>query len=347
MQTWRDFKESLAASQPGVAVPPFRPADLATGWTPGINSDQSSFSVGADRLDFLQSRLQFGSSSWPLPPAPPLRDVPLTIHLGDLYERPNHPVQEVASSSVAAEANSEAPTHASVPGAPQLRAAVRAWLLARPDQEDDAASRDLARCSERATPEDWLQILQVIVGSDGFELSREEPNPAASARRGCSKTCPSANVGEALCRLMAVCPGLGDCILSHALPFLLASSWCEKTGHALVLDAGSTDGLNTILEKLLSQVRTRSDLAWHFRVHSISAANAFQSLMPTLMFAFSVGLLHEFMEYVWPSRGAGTPCPAWPQRKPATACMRSRSIVDGAKRGRSIARLNAMLNGDR
>lgn len=266
MQTWRDFKESLAGSQQGVAVPPFRPADLATGSTPGSNSSESCFSAGADRLDFLQGRLRFGSSSWPLPPAPPLRDVPLAIHLGDLYKRPNHVVQEAASSRVAAAANGEAPARTSAQGVSQLRSAVRAWLLATPDQEDgwNAASRDLARCSEGATPEDWLQILRVIVGSDGFELSTEEPSPDASPRRGCAKTCPSASAGEALCRLMAVCPGLGECILSHALPFLLASSWCEKTGHALAVGAGSVDGLNTVLEKVLSQVRTRPDLARTF-----------------------------------------------------------------------------------
>ena len=169
-----------------------------------------------------------------------------------------------------------------------LRAAVRAWLFASPEQgSQKAASRDLACCAEGATPEDWLQILQMIVGSGGFELLPEKPSPAASPRRGCDKICPAASVGEALCRLMAVCPGLGECILSHALPSLLASScWCEKTGHALA-GAGSADGLNTILEKVLSQVRTRPDLARHVRVHSMSTTYTAHSLMPTWVTAFS------------------------------------------------------------
>lgn len=267
MTTWREFTESLAASQQD--APPFRPANLATGGateealgSPGSSESQSFFSAGADRLEFLPCRLRFGSSSWPLPPAPALRDVGLAIHLGDLYDPPPKcTLQDAGASRVAASTTGDPPgARTSATGAPQLRAAVRAWLLAKPDQGDcwNAASCDLARCSEAATPEDWLQVLDDLVGSDGLALSPQEPSLDGIPRHNCGKppvTCASASVGDALCRLIAFCSGLGDCVLSHALPFLLASSWCEETGRSVSAAAGSIHGLNPTLVKVISQVR--------------------------------------------------------------------------------------------
>ena len=279
MTTWREFTESLAASQRD--APPFRTANLATGrepevalGSPGSSESQAFFSIGADRLDFLPCRLRFGSSSWPVPPTPALHDVPLAIHLGDLYDPPvNGALQNAGASRVAASTSSEpSSAQTSATRAPQLRAAVQAWLLANPDQGDcwKAASRDLARCSEAATPGDWLPILDILVGSEGLGLSPQEPSPDGIPRHNCGKpavTCASASVGDALCRLIAFCSRLGDCVLNHALPFLLASTWCEKAGRSVSAGAGSTHGLNPTLVKVLSQVRSSTRCsAFHWEV---------------------------------------------------------------------------------
>lgn len=259
MKTWHDFANSLAAAQQD--VPPFRPTNLATGASPASSTSQSCFVAGLDRLDFHPSRLQFGSSSWPPPPPPPLLDAALTIHLGDLYDLPNYTTHNVGSPRIVdgTRDRSSAEADTSTPGATELLAAVRTWLLAKTEAGDGwtAASQDLAHCSQGATPEDWLQILGLLIGSDVIEVSPHKSKPAASQQCDCSTSklsCASVGVGDALCSLMAVCSGLGECVLSHALPFILANL-CEETELLLPVKAGAAGRLNPVLEKVLRKVR--------------------------------------------------------------------------------------------
>ena len=230
MTTWRDFQVSSLAAPPPAArtAPPFRggtaaalqAAHAARAVTDGachISDDPS----GADRLRFpVPSRLQFGGSSWPLPQPAPLRDAALTLHLGDLYARPRATEHGPAPQDAFALAPACA-AGAGAHSAERLRAAVHAWLLAERGAgagaggEGAGAERELVQCSEAATPGDWVLVLQQVAGASG---------------RGLLVCATQQRDGGELGRLLDVCPGLGDCILGHALPSLLCETVQQGSG---------------------------------------------------------------------------------------------------------------------
>ena len=234
MKTWRDFSGSLAGA-PASSAPPFRAAaHLAASRSGGGGSSSSSFfsedPLGADRLEFLPTRLRFGSSSWPLPSAPPLRDAALALHLGDLYARPlevAHGASRPRTAAGDASSSAAAGTDAVARGVAELHGAVRAWLLeergASSERRSEAAS-SLARCSERATPEDWLQALQHMTTTGDRQLGSSRAGASCGSDRRPLLGCMDASASDVLCGLMSVCHGLGDCVLGHALPSILAAS---------------------------------------------------------------------------------------------------------------------------
>ena len=169
------------------------------------------------KLNLRTPQLQFGGPGWPLPVQPALIDVGLTVNVEDLIsedvlqavscaeqppaesggpEQEQHPpVGSLDANFTGVHSTTRAADDTSVQGSSALASVLHTFL-------EGGAAAAIPKAIE-ATTCSWLSLVF-------------EPSPAGLQFIGG----PSLRLDH-LARAIPHCPGLGDCVLDHALPTLL------------------------------------------------------------------------------------------------------------------------------